>query len=111
MGAYYYGQVIIMAKRKQKPKIDVKQSQMFTPSQVHDIPDKVTIPTREEKEKQDPACDIETHRKQMEEIEKAGKPRLDPSSKSCPHCGEDIELHPDGRVRCKKCWWFQSTYE
>lgn len=33
------------------------------------------------------------------------------STKSCPHCGEDIKLAPDGTVRCTKCWWWQGVNE
>lgn len=33
------------------------------------------------------------------------------STKSCPHCGEDIKLAPDGTVRCTKCWWWQGLSE
>lgn len=33
------------------------------------------------------------------------------STKSCPHCGEDIKLVPDGTVRCTKCWWWQGLSE
>lgn len=33
------------------------------------------------------------------------------STRSCPHCGEDIRLAPDGTVRCTKCWWWQGLSE
>jgi len=33
------------------------------------------------------------------------------STRSCPHCGQDIRLAPDGTVRCTKCWWWQGLNE
>ena len=44
--------------------------------------------------------------------EQVTRPRiLIGSTNSCPVCGEDIKLSPDGRVKCTKCMWWQGLAE
>ena len=61
---------------------------------------------------------IDLHKKPPQDINtskmppEAFRPRiLIGSTKSCPVCGENIELQPDGTVRCVKCWWWQGLAE